>query len=190
MKSVLLLAFALVIAWAAIGLQTEPAASYPSYNGSPACDDCHSGFNGFGAALHDLHNEMTSSCSNCHESVGDNPEMEKCAGCHVSGDDGGGLVLHHTNAEAPADANGMRCATCHPGASADTEDVAPPYYGLTSVSLSDPCETDTEAGGEDYDGDGKGLDNDGDLAYDADDDDCTTTPAQRSTWGSIKVLYE
>ena len=165
--------------------------SYPMYNGTPACDDCHSGFvGGFGAPLHDLHNLMTSSCTNCHNAIGDNPPLEKCAGCHVSGENGGGLVLHHTNAGAPADLNGLFCATCHPNAATNPENVLPPYYGTANVSLSDPCELDTAVGGEDYDGDGFGLDNDGDLLYDMNDPDCETVPVERSTWGAIKAVYQ
>jgi hypothetical protein len=166
------------------------AGGYPIYSGGPACDDCHSGFGGFGEPLHDLHNEMTSSCQSCHGSIGDNPATETCAGCHVSGSDGGGLVIHHTNAEAPPDLNGERCATCHPDAEAQPEDVAPPLYGTADVSLTDPCETDTGAGGEDYDGDGFGLDNDGDLAYDTADSDCGLVPTEPITWGRVKAIYE
>jgi hypothetical protein len=167
------------------------AGSYPNYNGTPACDDCHNGFvGGFGAPLHGLHTQMTSSCQSCHEESGDNPDTEKCAGCHVSGDDGGGLVIHHTNAGAPADANGFLCATCHGNASTNPENVAPPFYGTAGVSLTDPCATDSEAGGEDYDGDGQGLDNDGDLVYDDADSDCSLVPAEPVTWGRVKAIYE
>jgi hypothetical protein len=61
---------------------------------------------------------------------------------------------------------------------------------LSDVNVSDPCATDPAAGGEDWDGDTKGLDNDGDLDYDQDDADCLSAPVRPSTWSRIKGLYQ
>jgi hypothetical protein len=163
--------------------------AYPNYNGTPACDDCHPGFiGGFGGPLHQLHySAMTNDCQNCHINPGDNPPLSNCAGCHV----GTGLRLHHTNAGAPPDGNGLFCATCHPGDPAPPpENVPPPYYFLASVFVQDPCFATPAPPGEDFDGDGLGLDNDGDLLYDQNDPDCSSVPTEKSTWGRIKALYD
>jgi len=57
------------------------------------------------------------------------------------------------------------------------------------VALSDPCKTNPAEGGEDWDGDGKGLDNDGDTLYDANDTDCAPTSIEESTWSVVKALF-
>jgi len=148
-------------------------------NGSQACVDCHDSFPSFGA-LHTMHGNMTATCTNCHGTIGDNPKVRECAGCHVAE----GLRLHHANSSITV------CATCHPNdATPVGENVPPPLYGDASVNLTDPCLIATGAGGEDYDGDSKGLDNDGDLVYDANDVDCGGTPVEETTWGRIKALY-
>jgi hypothetical protein len=100
-----------------------------------------------------------------------------------------GLVLHHDNAGAPPDANGLKCITCHPGAVETFETQMPPYYMLPGVIVNEPCITIPAPPGEDYDGDGYGLDNDGDLLYDENDPDCGV-PVEETTWGRIKALYE
>lgn len=182
---ILLFALAATFAW------SVPGVSYSRYSGTPGCDDCHTGFGGFGESQHDMHLQMTSTCNLCHVSNGDNPSLKSsgggsgCIGCHV----GDGLLLHHAAAEVPADGSGFLCTTCHPGDPAPAaEGTLPPYYGQTGVNLTSSCETNPSAGGEDYDGDGKGLDNDGDLAYDGDDPDCSV-PVDETTWGGIKALY-
>jgi hypothetical protein len=50
----------------------------------------------------------------------------------------------------------------------------PVYYLRDDVNVKDPCDA-TTAVGEDFTGDLKGLDNDGDLLYDQDDGDCSGT---------------
>lgn len=47
-----------------------------------------------------------------------------------------------------------------------------PYYLRADLNLSDACVVAPIDGGEDYSGDGLGLDNDGDLLYDGNDPDC------------------
>jgi hypothetical protein len=158
--------------------------AYPMYNGSPSCDDCHPGFiGGFSGPLHQAHLLVITDCLLCHVAVGDNPPLSKCAGCHVEA----GVVAHHDNAGAPPDGNGLFCVTCHPGLMPGPESTAPPYYALASVLVKDPC-LGAPAPGEDFTGDGQGLDNDGDLAYDEQDPDCAL-PVEDTTWGKIKALY-
>ena len=182
---ILLLTLVALASWSVQGV------SYTRYSGSAGCDDCHRSFGGPGAALHNRHTQMTSKCNLCHVSTGDNPRLNSsgggtgCIGCHLQE----GLRLHHAAAGAPADAKGMFCVSCHPNDPAPApESTPPPYYARTDVALDFPCTVASASGGEDYDGDGKGLDNDGDLAYDGSDSDCSV-PVRDSTWGHIKALY-
>jgi hypothetical protein len=86
-----------------------------------------------------------------------------------------GLRLHHAMAGAPADNNGQVCADCHNDVVAPSpENYVPVYYARSDVNVKDPCDATTSAG-EDYDSDGLGLDNDGDLLYDGSDPDCGST---------------
>ena len=64
----------------------------------------------------------------------------------------------------------------------------PPYYGRSDVNITGPCLVSSESGGEDWNGDGLGLDNDGDLLYENADPDCGT-PVESATWGQIRALY-
>jgi hypothetical protein len=174
----------LFVAALAVVLYPLGAFAYPNYNGSPSCDDCHPGFvGGFSGPLHGQHLGVISGCNLCHGNPGDNPKLEDCAGCHVQA----GLVAHHDNAGAPADTNGLRCINCHPGLTPDPESAIPPYYVLASSLVKDPCNSGA-APGEDFTGDGQGLDNDGDLVYDELDTDCGV-PVEDSTWGAIKALF-
>ena len=67
----------------------------------------------------------------------------------------------------------------------------PPYYGMADINIDHPCFVDPAGStrGEDFDGDGRGLDNDGDLAHDFDDMDCEALPVFDSTWSRIKILF-
>jgi hypothetical protein len=56
------------------------------------------------------------------------------------------------------------------------------------VAISDPCVVHSPLG-EDWDGDGIGLDNDGDDLYEANDPDCVGVAVQESMWGAIKTLF-
>ena len=173
--------------------RVDAYSTYHPSNNANGCFQCHSGFASRGA-LHDMHvgnSQMTNNCNLCHQSVGDNPSTSQsaagvsCIGCHVAE----GLRLHHINASAPPDGQGRLCTACHTGDAAPAaENVNPPYYSREDVAIKSPCVVDPGNGGEDWSGDGKGLDNDGDLAYDADDTDCATA-IQNLTWGAIKGLY-
>jgi hypothetical protein len=148
------------------------------------------GFDGRGP-LHDLHvSQITGQCDLCHISTGDVPYTyqsgnaagEGCRGCHgvdpggaANFNWGAGLRLHHANAGAPADRNGFLCATCHNDPAPQPENIVPVYYLRGDVNAKDPCNADAT---EDWGGvfgdpvstpDGIGLDNDGDLLYDAAD---------------------
>jgi len=159
--------------------------AYRMFGEDASCANCHPGFVSKGP-LHDMHvgnQQMTNSCLRCHAGLGDIPKTwtsgsgDSCRGCH--GRDNGpgftwsaGLRLHHANASAPPDINGQFCVDCHDDDPIpDPESTLPPAYGQADVNISDPC-VSTGEGGEDFDGDGVGLDNDGDLAYDEDDPDC------------------
>lgn len=152
------------------------------------------GFDGRGP-LHDLHvSQITGTCDLCHTSTGDVPltyssgnvEGEGCRGCHgrnpgaaANFNWGAGLRLHHANAGAPADQDGLVCADCHQNDPAPAmvlpEDTMPVYYARADVNSKDACNADgTEDWGSPFNEpaatpDGVGLDNDGDLLYDADD---------------------
>jgi hypothetical protein len=178
-----------------------PAAAYPAYRATtantPSCYSCHSGFYNRGS-LHSRHvgsTKMTNTCTLCHTSTGDIPKTyssgtdagHACNGCHL----GPGLRLHHAAAGVPADANGLVCADCHDSdpSPPTPESTTPPYYWRDDVNLTYPCVVATAEGGEDYSGDGKGLDNDGDLLYDQSDPDCNPLPTRIRTWGYVKSVY-
>jgi hypothetical protein len=189
------------IVLAALGVvmfSTSDTVAYNSYNANEDnCFSCHPSFKGRGA-LHDMHvgsSQMTNTCTLCHVSIGDNPSTSSsgtdpnhgCNGCHM----GPGLRAHHINAGAPADGDGFTCTSaCHssdptpPG-----EDTLPAYYSRGDVNVNDPCDATTGGPGEDYSGDGEGLDNDGDLVYDAADTDCGGVQVEMMTWGQAKAIY-
>jgi predicted CxxxxCH...CXXCH cytochrome family protein len=150
------------------------------------CSGCHPDFGGFGETTHDLHLQMTTTCTYCHSTPagGNNPSISKCNGCH----NGLGTRAHHRNAGTSTCGN----TSCHSGdATPPPEDTVPPYYGMPDVNIDHPCFVDPlgAIAGEDFDGDGEGIDNDGDLAYEADDPDCDDVPNVPSTWGRIKSLF-
>lgn len=173
-----------LIAVGCIALFTAQGSAFPLADG---CRTCHPTFQGgFGNQLHDMHLEMLpgNNCGLCHTNVPDIPDVNEssdgisCIGCHVSP----GLWEHHLN-------EGISCAPCHTTwPTPDPESTLPPNYTRADVSLTNPCETDRANGGEDYSGDGEGLDNDGDLLYDFDDPDCTVQ-ISIMTWGQVKAIY-
>ena len=163
-------------------------ASPPPEEATFGCVQCHDGFANRGL-LHDLHEgnaQMTKECLLCHVSTGDDPSTyssgasggQGCRGCHgvnngTSFGWGAGLRAHHKNANAPADSDGLRCADCHTNDLAPSaESVLPVYYSRTDVFVKNPCLAAPARPGEDFDGDGKGLDNNGNLLYDENDDSC------------------
>jgi hypothetical protein len=182
-KTWLILSGMVLLVGIAVGLRNAEA--YPNYAGSPACSSCHPTFlndKGSRGPLHDLHvSAMTGTCTLCHVKSGDNPPLANCAGCHV----GPGLRLHHENAGAPPDANGLICSDCHTtDPKPAPENIAPPYYSRTDVTVKEPCQAQPAPPGEDFNGDLVGLDNDGDLLYDTQDPDCT--PPSTTTTTSIR----
>ena len=151
------------------------------------CTDCHSNFldpnstkpgNTWPSSKHNIHRSsmMNSLCGTCHVDDGDNPLLDSsrgepglpgvsCLGCH----EGVGLRLHHANANVGTDTNNEVCADCHSDSAPPGENTVPAYYGGTDVNIFDPCNAD---GSENWTSDGLGLDNDGDLDYDAADSNC------------------
>ncbi|HPF34373.1 MAG TPA: hypothetical protein P5571_00590 [Candidatus Krumholzibacteria bacterium] len=99
----LTLAAALAVGFALV----QDAQAYTRFAGSNNCDQCHTGFNGFSGATHQLHTSGGISCSQCHGSTGDNPFVSKCAECHTPN------PLWNTHLSAPADGQGMTCGSCH-----------------------------------------------------------------------------
>ncbi len=151
------------------------------------CDVCHSGSSRF-PVLIDVSNGGDGlagiSCMGCHGRAADdtpeNPEFPNGAGA--------GLRQHHHNAGATV------CADCHDDADPANyvpvgEHVLPEYYanpGNNHPAMpQSPC---NGSGTEDFAGSADGLDNDGDLDYDATDADCST-PVRETTWGRIRASY-
>ncbi len=185
----------LIIAGATvIALVSTPRADAYSQYDVPAeatagCVQCHDGFVGRGP-LHDMHLLMRSgNCDMCHTSSGDDPFTyqsggtgglnQGCRGCHGVNNGttfgwGAGLRAHHKNAGAPADSDGHHCVDCHTSDPAPSpESTRPVYYTNTSVLVKNPCLASPAPSGEDFDNDGKGLDNNGDLLYDENDTACS-----------------
>jgi hypothetical protein len=155
------------------------------------CSQCHGDF--YGAAsyqsptgekwsnsLHEVHRSATgmgTACEYCHQAGA--PSTYKsfgkgglkgygCGGCHaqiVTGvPKGYGLRARH------AKAGDVSCATCHAADGVPApESAAPYYYGTAYTKVSGPCNA---TGKEDWSGNGKGLDNDGDGLVDGLDTDC------------------
>ena len=187
-----------IIALVAFAAWAPSAAAYLTYqsfsdaNPGPRdnCAQCHPGFdNGLSisnAPSHALHLNVTLTCGLCHptDDFGSIPVSTSssfdgisCIGCHGRAEDqaagqvtGAGLRQRHTKI-------GIFCGGCHQDNDPATfttvgENVLPPYYSRADVNVKDPCLAASIDGGEDYSGNGRGLDNDGDLAYDGDDLDC------------------
>ena len=105
MRRSLIVAF-LIVATAGF-LVSDPAMAYTLFSGSNNCDQCHSGFDSYGAATHQSH-IASFSCSSCHVSNGDNPNISTCAECHDPN-----LLWNFHLQFAPNDLNGMDCTACH-----------------------------------------------------------------------------
>lgn len=192
------------LALTAITMWAQQAVAYPSYDDGTGngCVQCHPGFSG-GGSLHTRHLDdfSISSCTLCHQDFGGGKPVLTyfsgdgygCAGCH--GNDYGetspnsgqpkatgyGLREHHAGEGVAG------CPGCHVAGSlghADPlppilpENVAPPYYGLSTNNLTDPCSSTQEDSA--FDLDAIGLDNDGNGTADAADPACaagdTPTP--------------
>lgn len=186
---------ALVITVIALFFATSSALAYETYanHGSGGCVTCHPSFQSRGA-LHDLHvggSQMTSTCGLCHGPSFSSPSTNTsstdpnhgCNGCHL----GEGLRLAHS-----VDHGIDTCINsgCHSGdGTPPPETTLPAYYTRTDVNLTQPCAIGRNNGGEDYSGDGKGLDNDGDGVYDYNDTDCAGVEATERSWGVIKSKF-
>lgn len=194
MKQSLYLQLTIFIAVIGLSLWSPSARGYSRYH-NPAeatqgCVQCHSGFPGPGP-LHTTHTSMRSgTCLICHwTSTGDDPYTyqsggtgglnQGCRGCHGVNNGttygwGAGLRAHHKNAGAPADSDGHLCAFCHTSDPAPSpESTQPVYYTNSVVRVKTPCLARPAPPGEDYDGDGKGLDNNGNLVYDENENECS-----------------
>ncbi len=191
-KRILLGALATVVI--ALFFATTSAFAYETYanNGSGGCVTCHLSFQSRGA-LHDLHvggSQMTSTCGLCHYTGFGSPHTDAsstdpnhgCNGCHM----GEGLRKAHA-----VDHGITSCTTsCHTSdGPPPPETTLPAYYSRTDVNLTQPCAIGKNNGGEDYSGDGKGLDNDGDGVYDYNDTDCAGVETSEHSWGVIKSGY-
>lgn len=169
------------------------------------CAYCHGNFYNNLHTLHQGGQDpITTNCALCHTqpigsadnplimwSAVDNGNGLGCSGCHgrdygetITANYGGfptlgkpkasgyGLRKHHTNAGV------IECLACHadvPQSSIHPEWVNPPYYLRSDVHVGGEkcyaCDQEDTAN----DANNRGLDNDGDLDYDADDSDCSLT---------------
>jgi len=182
-----------------MGLATT-AGAFPQYSTSGGatgyCADCHGAFASGptpylsqhdGAAwknpttaanmnIHDGHRTymLSSDCNACHGATrtpvilnlsngGTGLQPIGCSGCH----NGDGLRQHHESSGAYA------CSGCHAPGTPPAENVAPPYYFTPDAAHpnkpTDPCNAN---GSESRVAPTAGLDNDGNLLYDAADPAC------------------
>ena len=146
----------------------------------------------WGNDMHDVHRTdmLAGDCEVCHSSGSRKPVFLdssvggkggypaiSCMGCHGRAEDttsvsdsGAGLRQHHFNAGETI------CVDCHDDADPSVytpvdEGVLPPYYDIASDTdhPNKPTDPFNPSGEEDYAGSTKGLDNDGNLAYDVAD---------------------
>jgi len=167
-------------------LLSSGGSAYNNYSNSQ-CENCHSTFGGFGEALHDMHlTFITGNCDMCHpngggskpvntSSAGD-PTAFSCAGCHGRDYGGSDGVLSVGLRDFHIDQRGQSCSPCHDSdpSPALGENVNPPHYGRSDVSLTIACSDN--------------LDNDGDGVRDGSDPECQV-PVENTTWGRLKALY-
>lgn len=162
--------------------------AFPAY--TSGCNDanCHGDFRVGDPSRHTMHQQFAD-CFDCHTSIGTPPDINSsgnypdfsCNGCHQLE----GLVRFHVS-------NGGDCSPCHSNSPPEiSENTVPYYYQEGRTSIQNPCRVLTENGGEDWDGDGAGLDNDGDGLYDGDDPDCAgEVSTVDETWSTLKVLFD
>ena len=174
-------------------------------------------------SLHNVHrkNMLNRDCVVCHgssnnpvftssSSGGNDLPALSCAGCHGRAEDerkdnqtgvwgkvGAGLRQHHWNSDVTI------CADCH----SDTnpaeftpvgENVLPPYYANPGINHPDiPISACNVSGNENFAGSSFGLDNDGDLFYDANDSQCSagSPPAadagpDRTVCGNEEITFD
>lgn len=148
---------------------------------------CHDTFRSGSPSVHSLHVDNMNSCGDCHlGGINDNIKTNEsdnygdysCNGCHELE----GLATKH----------GVSGCGCHSnviGMSAG-ENVLPYFYTEGRSSVVNTCRLNAANGGEDWNEDGFGLDNDGDGSYDASDSDCegiVTDDVQ--AWTVMKALF-
>ena len=176
-----------LITVAFVGLGATTASGWGSVDN---CMGCHSGFRDGDPSLHDLHVDNINDCGDCHQaSFGDplstnnsaNYAEYSCNGCHTVE----GLANFHIN-------GGLSTCGCHSGVAAPaSEGELPFFYTDGRSSVVNTCRRNATNGGEDWDGDGEGLDNDADGLYDVDDPDCAgIVPVDEHTWSTLKDLFE
>ncbi len=86
---------------------SENSTAYTLFSGDNNCDQCHTGFDGYGSSTHQSH-IAAMSCNACHESNGDNANIATCSACHDSN-----LLWNYHLQYAENDLNGMDCSACH-----------------------------------------------------------------------------
>ena len=165
-----------------------PASQAWAWGSVSNCMNCHSGFRDGSPSLHSLHTDYVNSCQDCHQSSLSTPLSTNssanyaeysCNGCHYVE----GLAIKH----------GFDNCGCHSGVTAPAagERFLPYFYQEGRSGVVNPCRTNAANGGEDWDGDGFGLDNDGDDVYDASDSDCEgAIPVNEEAWGTLKTLFD
>ena len=218
MKSMSKFLFAMGVLGVAIVLD-QRASAYDRYeagglSNGVGCVECHPGFVNEDTT-HQLHVDggmMSGStrCGLCHMTTGggDIPVYthqsasnggQGCRGCHgvnngTSFGWGVGLRRVHARPTVNPDSQGKRCVACHstdPAPSA--ESTLPVYYTNNLCRIKNPCLAKPAPPGEDFTGDGKGLDNDGNGLYDENDPACsfriisivTTGNDVRVSWQSV-----
>lgn len=181
----------------ALLLYAPPGMTYSTYSGSSGASNCanpscHGDFREGSPSNHSVHvggSDMTTNCNLCHYGNGETDEKPvyigesgetpdySCTGCHQFA----GLLARH---------DGISGCGCHnPFPTPEPESTLPAYYGRTDVALENPCRIGKTNGGEDFSGDGQGLDNDGDGLYDGNDPDCAGVSSPENTWGAMKAIY-
>lgn len=179
----------LLVLVALLALGAAEANAYSTFT-SCKTSGCHDTFRSGSPSVHSRHSSRIS-CDNCHSGSSRTPVYTNsstnyanysCNGCH----DVRGLATFH----AANTSNGCGCHSgeigTHPG-----ENVLPYYYQAGRTSIVNPCRTNAANGGEDWDGDGSGLDNDGDGLRDANDPDCANiVQSWEATWGMVKAFFD
>lgn len=175
---------------AATALIVLPVGDAFAFGGVDSCMNCHTGFRDGSPSLHSLHTDVVNTCGDCHSGSFSDPLSTNssnnyaeysCNGCHEVA----GLATKH----GAQTCGGSSCHDDVIGAAAG-EDVLPYFYVEGRSGIVNPCRANAANGGEDLDGNGRGLDNDGDGLYDADDSDCDgIVPNHEQTWSVMKALF-
>lgn len=166
-------------------LTAAPAMAFDYYHASKdgGCANCHGTFDHplpelGGISLHALHRDpayMGTRCTLCHfeadyyrvqigRSQGTpNSRGIGCGGCHNRA----GMIAKHGGSTSICTTSG-----CHGRFTVGRESTPrPSYYGTVDTNAANPCAV-TGPGSEDWDGNGRALDNDGNGVFDMADADC------------------